>query len=52
MHKIVKVKNNRWVLMVQNPDKIGKFGEWKILSNSPTKEHAEAMAFQMGLNIK
>jgi hypothetical protein len=44
----MKIKNNRYVLMVQNPQKIGKFGEWKIVANVPTKEQAEALAVQKG----
>ena len=37
-------KTGRWTLMVQNPEKIGQFGEWKIKGSYPSKEEAEANA--------
>jgi Ni,Fe-hydrogenase I small subunit len=49
MHRIVKTKKGRYVLMVQNPKKIGKFGEWKILANKPSRSEAESVAVKMKL---
>ena len=37
-------KTGRWTVFEQNPEKIGKFGEWKITGSYPSKSEAEASA--------
>jgi len=42
MHKTVETKKGRFVTMEQNPDRIGKFGEWKVTGNFATKPEADS----------
>lgn len=44
MHKVVKNKRTgRFTVMEQVPEKVGKFGEWKITGGGfKTKEEAES----------
>jgi hypothetical protein len=43
-------KTKRWTVFEQNPDKIGKFGEWKIVAGGLTSEsEAKAKATKLGL---
>jgi hypothetical protein len=35
-------KTGRFTVFQQNPEKIGKFGEWKITGSYKTKPEAEA----------
>jgi hypothetical protein len=47
MHKVVKTKKGRYVVMVQNPAKKGKFGEWKIVANKPNMCEAQQVVAKM-----
>jgi len=42
-HKIIKnPKTGRFTVFKQNPEKIGKFGEWKITGSFKTEAEAKA----------
>jgi hypothetical protein len=41
MHRVVRTKKGRYVVMVQNPAKKGQFGEWKIVANKANKCQAD-----------
>jgi hypothetical protein len=43
VHKIVQTKKKRWIVFKQVPEKIGKFGEWKIIGNKATEAEAKAI---------